>query len=96
MFLPFFNSSLNYILALVKCFITGAQLGGRGRSPLLFFEDRKKCPDFGKKGPNCVHPWVESSIPNAVLRVSRRKSSKLFANWAFFVCVFDGKFIEAP
>ena len=69
---------------------------GKGEVSPAIFEDRKKCPDFGKKGPNCVHPWVESSIQNAVLRISRRKSSKIFANWAFFVCVFDEKFIEAP
>ena len=62
--------------------------GGRGgRPPLPFFENRKKCPDFGKKGPNCVHPWVESSIQNVVLGVSRRKSSKIFPCRAFF-CVF--------
>ena len=29
--------------------LTGAQPGWRGRPPLLFFENRKKCPDFGKK-----------------------------------------------
>ena len=35
-----------------------ATRGGRGRPPLLFFENRKNCPDFVKKGTNCVHPWV--------------------------------------
>ena len=69
--------------------------GGEGGPPLPFFENRKKCPDFGKKGPNCVHPWVESSIQNVVLRVSRRKSSKILPCEAFF-CVFDEKFIEVP
>ena len=31
---------------------------GGGRSLLLFFENQKKCTDFFKEGPNCVHPWV--------------------------------------
>ena len=42
------------------------------------FENRKKCPDFGKKGPDCDHLWVKFSIQNIVLRVSRRKNSKMF------------------
>ena len=76
--------------------LSGMQLGVRGvRPPLPFFENQKKCPDFGKKGPNCVHPWVESSIQNVVLRVSRRKSSTIFP-WGAFSCVFDKKFIEVP
>ena len=45
--------------------------------PLSFFENWKKCHDFGKKSPNCVYSWVQSSIQNVVLRVSRRKSSKI-------------------
>ena len=53
----------------------------RGRErvspPLSFFENWKKCHDFGKKSPNCVYSWVQSSIQNVVLRVSRRKSSKI-------------------
>ena len=53
---------------------SGAQLGGEEGPSLPFFENQKKCPDFGKKIPNCVHPWVESSIQNVVLGVSRRKS----------------------
>ena len=53
--------------------------GGRGRPPLLFFENQKKCHDFGKKGLDLVHLWVEFSIENVVLRVSRRKNSIFFA-----------------
>ena len=66
--------------------------GDGGKPPLPFYENR---PDFGKKGSSCVHPWVESSIQNVVLRVSRRKSSKTIPCGAFF-CVFDEKFIEMP
>ena len=43
---------------------------------------------LGKKGLNCVHPYLESSIENAVLRVPRRKSSKIFACRAFFFLCF--------
>ena len=74
--------------------IPGAQLGGGGEAPLPFFENRKKCPDFGKKTPNCVHPLVDSSIQNVVLRVSNKKSSNDFPCGAFFSCVSDEKFIE--
>ena len=37
-----------------------AQLGWgeRGRPPLSFFENRKQWPDFGKEGPNYVHPCL--------------------------------------
>ena len=34
--------------------LPGAQLGGR--APLPFFENQKKCPDFGKKCSDCIHP----------------------------------------
>ena len=36
----------------------------------------KKCSDFGKKGPDCVHLRVKLSIQNVVLRVSRRKNTQ--------------------
>ena len=65
-----------------------ARVGGRGRSPLPFLKNRKKCPYFGKNGPNCVHPCVKSSIQNVVLRVSRRKSSEIFPCGAFFFLRF--------
>ena len=35
-----------------------------GRSPLPFFENQKKCPNFRKKGPDCALPWVKFSIQN--------------------------------
>ena len=56
-----------------------------GGLPCPFLKIEKKCPAFGKKGPNCVHPWVESSIQNVVLRVSRGKSAKTFPCGAFFL-----------
>ena len=43
------------IMKYIGVFIyTGVQLVRR--APLPFLENQKKCPDFGKKGPNCVHP----------------------------------------
>ena len=56
---------------------SGAQLGGRREeaSPALYWKSKKKCPNFGKKRPDCVHLWVKFSIQNVVLRVPRRKNS---------------------
>ena len=64
---------------------TGAQLGRRERkeAPPTFFWKSKKVPWFWNKGPNCVYPWVESSIQNVVLGTSRRKSPK---NFRLFLC----------
>ena len=61
-------------------------------SPTLFWKS-KKVPWFWKKGPNCVHPWVESFIQNVVLGVSRRKNSKFSPAGSFFLA-FLTKFIE--
>ena len=67
-----------------------------GWPPLPFFENRKKCPDFGKKGHDCIHSWIKFSIQNVVLSVSRRKNSKVFPCGAFFSRHFDEMFIEVP
>ena len=56
--------------------------------PSLFW-NQKKCLDFGKKGPDCVHLQVKFAIQNVVLRVSRRKTSKMFPCRVSFSCVFD-------
>ena len=72
--------------------LIGAQLGGggeRGEASPAFFENWKRCPDFRKKGPDCVHLWVKFSIENIVSRVFRRKISKMFPCRASFSCVFD-------
>ena len=67
--------------------IAGAHLGGRRRRPPLpFLENKKKCPEFGKRGPDCVRLWVKFPVQNAVLRVSRRKIQK-FSLWGvLFLC----------
>ena len=61
---------------------------GGGGSPPPFFKNHKKSPDFGKKGPDSVHPWVEISIQNVVLILSRRKNSKIFPMRGFFLLKF--------
>ena len=67
---------------------------GRGDSSPTPYENRKKCPDFGKKGPDYVHLWVKFSIQNVVLRASRRKISKFLLCGASLSCVFDEIFIK--
>ena len=76
--------------------LTGAQLQGREEASSVLFENRKKCPDFGEKGPDCVHLWVKLSIQNVILRVCGRKNSKIFSCWDSFSCVFDKMFTEVP
>ena len=51
----------------------GERLGGREGGGLdgSFFENRKQCPDFGKKGRDFIHLWVRFSDQGIVLRVSR-------------------------
>ena len=50
----------------------------REEASSTLFENGKKCPDFGKKGLDCVHLWVEFSIQNVVLRLSKGKFSRKF------------------
>ena len=57
---------------------------GRGKGLLLSFENWKRCPDFGKKGPECVHSWIKFSIQNVVLRVSEEKTRKFFPAESYF------------
>ena len=54
----------------------------------------KKCLDIGKKYPDFVQPWVKFLILNAVLRVFKRKNSKIFHCTAFLSCLVDEIFIE--
>ena len=45
----------NDSLVKIKLCNKGAQIGGGEAFP-AFFENQNKCPDFGKKCPDCVHP----------------------------------------
>ena len=77
--------------------LTGVELGGEEKlPPLLFFENRKQCPDFGRKGTDCIQLWIKFPTQNVILRVSRRKISKMFPNGASFSCVFEEMFIKCP
>ena len=39
----------------------------RGDTSPALFGIEKKCQDFGKKGPGCVHLWVKFAIQYVVL-----------------------------
>ena len=63
----------------IYAYISGAQLGAEGEaSPAFFFKSKKMCPDFRKKGPNCVHPYAKFTIQHVVLRTSKIKNFKIF------------------
>ena len=49
---------------------------------------------FWKKVPDCACLWFKFSIQYVVLRVSRRKVSKMFPCGASASCVFDEMFVE--
>ena len=55
--------------------LTGLQLRRRVKASLVFFENRKNSPEFGKKDSDCIHYWVKISIRDVVLRVFRRNGS---------------------
>ena len=69
--------------------------GVGGRPPLSFFENWEKCPDFGKKTLIVSIFWVKYSIQIKVLRVSRKKNSKIFICGAF-PCVSNEVFTKVP
>ena len=67
-----------------------------GGFPILFSENRKSCPDFGKKGANSVHLWVKYSIQNVNVRVSKRKNSKIFPAASFFLVLLTKLLSKCP
>ena len=89
------NFSVVILIDLIKCNVQvlGAQLVVGGRPPLLFFDNQKKCPNFGKKA---LIVQVKFTIQNIALRVSRRKNSESIPYGAFCFLVFDEMFIEVP
>ena len=68
--------------------------GRRDDNSLALFQNPKKWPDFVKIDLDCVHLWVEFSFQNVVLRVSRRKNSKMILCGVSFSRVFDKMFSE--
>ena len=70
--------------------------GGEEASTALFWKSKKSALILEKKGPYCVHPWVEYAIQNIVLRVSRRKSSKMFPWGVFFLVYLTKSLLTCP
>ena len=75
---------------------TSAQLRGRGEASPVLFENRKRYPDFAKKGLDYFHFWVKFFIENIILKVSRRKNSKMFPCEAFFVAFLKKCLSKCP
>ena len=69
---------------------------GRGEPSPGLFENQKRCFDFWKNGPECVHLWVKFSIQNVALRVSRRKNSKMFPCGVFFLVLLMKCLFKCP
>ena len=74
--------------------------GRREASPALF-ENLKKCHGFEKKGPDGVYFWNKFLIQNVILRVSRRKNSKMFFCGASFFLrfwqnIYRGALVSPP
>ena len=67
---------------------------GRWRRPPLPFLKIEKMSRLWNKVPDCACLWFKFSIQYVVLRLSRRKVSKMFPCGASFSCVFDEMFVE--
>ena len=67
-----------------------------GRPPVLFLENQKKCSDFGKKGPDCFHLWVQFPVQNVVFWVFRRKTSKSLPARRFFLVFLTKYLLKCP
>ena len=57
----------------------------RGGLPCPFL-NQKRCPDFGKICPDCVHVWITLFIYNVVSRICREKK---FFPLRSLLCVVD-------
>ena len=93
MFIQAFSRIFRYFIH-IQLHSQARNQGGERRSSPPLFENRKKCPEFGKKSPDCIHHWVEFSIQDVVLRVFRIKNSKTFPCGASFPCVFEEMFFK--
>ena len=70
-------------------------MGLEGDFPFFFWQS-EKVSWFSKIGLNCVHLWVESSVQNLVLRVSRKKSSKMFPCKSFSLVFLKKRLSKCP
>ena len=72
----------------------GVQLGAEEAGlPCPFWKIEKNALILGKKSLDSVYFWVKYPIQDVVLRVSRRKGSKIFLVGPFSLC-FIKVFIE--
>ena len=71
--------------------------GRRREASHTLFWNSKKVPWFWqKKGPHSVHLWSTYSIQNLILRVSKRKNSKIFLRACFFLVLYTNFLSKCP
>ena len=66
-----------------------------GGLPCPFLKIERSALNLEKRNPDCVHLCVKFSIQNIILRVSRRKNSKMFHCRAFFLVFLCNGFRSA-
>ena len=69
-------------------------VNGRRGATLPFLQSEKNALILEKKSPHCAHLLLKVSIQNVVLRVPRRKNSKMFPCGTIFYFIFEEMFIE--
>ena len=62
---------------------------------LPFLKIEKKCLDFWKIGPDCIHLWVTFYIQNIFLRVSKKKLQNV-SLWGLFLCFWRNIYQSEP
>ena len=88
--------SQKHFWTLIDWLISGAKLGrAEGGSICSFLKIEKNILILAKKCPDFVYFWVKFFIQNVLLRVFRRKKSKLFPYGDFFI-VFLIIFVKVP
>ena len=63
----------------------GGKVFGRGGLPWPSLKIKRSALILEKNCPHCIHPLVKFAIQNVVLKVSKRKNSKIFPCGAFFL-----------
>ena len=82
-YLGIFRDIDSYLATLI-----GKQQRGRVEISPALSENQKQCSDFGKKGPECAHLWVQFSIKNVALRWEK-KPQKVPLCSLFFLCFWQ-------
>ena len=74
------------VLLHIKVFhIRRTTTGGRGRPPYPLLKIIKKCPGFGKKDPDSLHPEVKYTIQNIVYEYLGQKAPTFSAAGPFIL-----------